>query len=41
MKNYILLLICLYSTVALSQEKTTYDIGVLVDFQTEELAPPF
>ncbi len=41
MKNYILFLICLYNAVALSQEKTTYDIGVLVDFQTEELAPLF
>lgn len=41
MKKYLSVLICLYSTIALSQAKKTYNIGVLVDFQTEELAPIF
>lgn len=41
MKKYLSILICLYSTIVFSQAKKTYDIGVLVDFQTEELAPIF
>lgn len=41
MKKYLSILICLHSTIILSQTKRTYNIGVLIDFQTEELAPIF
>lgn len=41
MKKYLPVLIYLYSTIALSQAKKSYTVGVLVDFQTEELVPIF
>lgn len=41
MKKYLSILVCLYSTIALSQAKKSYNIGVLVDFHIEELAPMF
>lgn len=41
MKKYLSVIIFLFCTIALSQTKKNYNIGVLVDFQTEELAPIF
>lgn len=41
MKKYLYILICLCCGIVSSQTKKTYNIGVLVDFQTEELRPIF
>lgn len=41
MKKYLSIILFVYSTIAISQSKKTYNIGVLVDFQTKELAPIF
>lgn len=41
MRKYVLFLFCLFSAVAISQEKKTYTIGVLTDSWSEELRPIF
>lgn len=41
MKKYFLIILLLHSTIVLSQEKKTYNVGVLTDSWSQELRPIF